>query len=138
MTPTTLAARDSGIGMIRWDGDRWVPADGDMIPPGAREIRAFVRREGESANTALLRVFPVPSRDECTIQWNGSTVTAARWELFDLAGRKVASGILPAEAGRTIHWRAVDAAGRALPAGVYWLRASADGKRATRRILIER
>jgi photosystem II stability/assembly factor-like uncharacterized protein len=138
MTPTTLAARDSGIGMIRWDGDRWVPADGEMIPPGAREIRAFVRREGGSANNALLRVFPVPSRDECTIQWNGSTVTAGRWELFDLAGRKVASGILPAEAGRTIHWRAVDAAGRALPAGVYWLRASADGKRATRRILIER
>ncbi len=138
MAPTAVLAQESGVGMCRWDGDRWVPADGEPVAPGAREIRAFVRRAQGSANSELLRVFPVPSRDACTIQWNGSTTAAVRWELFDLGGRKVTSGVFPAGAGRVIHWRTVDAAGRALPSGVYWLRASVNGERATRRILIER
>jgi photosystem II stability/assembly factor-like uncharacterized protein len=136
--PTTIDALEDGVDLLCWDGEHWLPADGRPVVPGERSTWVLVRAEGGSADADPLRIYPLPSRGACTIEWSGPAAATMRWELFDLAGRRIASGVLPAGGGRAFRWRGVDADGRALSSGVYWLRASVGREVSTRKILIER
>jgi hypothetical protein len=124
--------------MVRWDGTAWTSADGIPALPGTREVRAIIERGAAASRKDPLLVYPVPNRGACTLTWTGPVDAPVHWEVFDVRGRMVSKGDLSTRGERSIAWRAVDAAGHALPSGVYWLRASAGNADAVRKILIER
>ena len=69
-----------------------------------------------------LRVFPNPARGRCEIRPETGAAPLRDVRLFDPAGRAVyAWRSAPGEA--TLVWPGLDAAGRAAPPGVYYLRA---------------
>jgi flagellar basal-body rod modification protein FlgD len=65
---------------------------------------------------------------------------SARLDIFDASGRSVRALPAAALAGRSgsLHWDGRDDAGRAVPAGNYFLRLTAGGESATERVTVLR
>jgi photosystem II stability/assembly factor-like uncharacterized protein len=91
-----------------------------------------------AAGENLLRVFPLPARDDCTIDWSGPLASPFRWEVFDVHGRLLARGEAPTPATRLLRWQTRDAGGRLLPTGIYWIRVAEGSAYAVRRLPIVR
>lgn len=85
---------------------------------------------------AVPRPHPVsgPTRIACTVP----TASRARLDVFDPAGRRVATAFDGTLAAGTtsLAWTPADDAGRRLPAGVYLVRLDAGGAGAVRRIVV--
>ena len=85
-----------------------------------------------------LEAHPVPAFTAVTMSFSLPTATPARLELFDLAGRRVATP-LAATLGPGLHgasWDLRDDQGSRVPAGVYLARVSTGNALATRRIVV--
>jgi hypothetical protein len=82
-----------------------------------------------------LSVEPTPSRGTARVRWTGAA-GALRIDVLDARGRRVAHAEnSPGERGQWV-WNGLDDAGRALPAAVYFLRATDDARRvATGRVV---
>jgi hypothetical protein len=95
---------------------------------------------GPTARFPLL-AFPSPTRDATTLRFTLPSEAHVVFTVYDAAGRRVAGageGTFPAGPSELI-WNGRDAGGRLVPPGVYFLRGeSADGLRATARILVRR
>ena len=93
--------------------------------------------EGMAAN--FIRVEPNPTMGRVLLRLpeGGASEAIA---IFDAAGRQVRSLDLSARTGgwREAEWDGHDAAGRAVPAGVYWARATWSGREAASRVVLVR
>ena len=103
----------------------------------------LILRDGSAPAAAgrdgpLLRIFPLPARDACTIEWSGPLASPFRWELFDLSGRLLTRGEAPPPAARILRVPTRDAGGRDLPSGIYWIRVQEGPVHAVRRIAVIR
>jgi hypothetical protein len=84
-----------------------------------------------------LRVTPNPARGQAVVSW-ARAQGAVRLTVSDVHGRRVASGAANGSAGRWT-WRGTGDDGRALPAGVYHVRATdAAGVSAASRVVLVR
>ena len=101
-----------------------------LVVPNAAE------EDAADAGFALERAGPNPFRDGTRLALRLAHPADADVAVYDLLGRRVAvlyDGMLPA--GRhLLGWDGTDAAGRALPAGQYIVRASAGEQQATLRL----
>jgi hypothetical protein len=111
-----------------------VDSDADGRPdPG---LRAAVPGIEPPVASGVLRPYPVPARRSATIPvvlaalQGGQSRFAVKADIFDVAGRKVASlfdGALPA--GRyDFDWDGRNDSGASVPAGIYLARVSVEGK----------
>jgi hypothetical protein len=83
-----------------------------------------------------MRVVPNPGPGVVDAIWSGG-VAPVRLELIDARGRRVA--MADGGAAGTWHWSGVDARGRPMPAGVYFLNArDSQGGHAVERVVIVR
>ena len=80
--------------------------------------------------TLALSAAPNPFNPQVNIELELPRARTVTLEAFDARGHRVATLLSgPVEAGpRTVSWQGVDAAGRALPSGVYRLRLTAGGE----------
>ena len=81
---------------------------------------------------ALQAPFPNPFRTATTLTYTLPAATDVRLDVFDALGRRVAT---VAEVLRPAGTHAVDFDAGALPPGLYIVRLSANGQRATRRLV---
>jgi hypothetical protein len=104
-----------------------VPVGTLGVPPPARGV-----------SSPRLTVTPNPARGAALVRWSGAAGTM--WlDVFDARGRRVARA--EGANGGTGEWRwaALDASGRALPAGVYFVRGTDDaGRVASQRLVLIR
>jgi hypothetical protein len=88
---------------------------------------------------SLTGVRPSPMSRSTVVSYTLGSASRVKLALFNLNGQEVttlASGVMPA--GRhNLTWNRADAAGTSIPAGVYFVRLSADGQTATRKLVIE-
>ncbi len=131
----TLAAKFNGVpllldfpGLVRQVWSRFPdPHDQTQVmfdaPTGIEEGRY-------SPAGLRLAVSPSLIRDAAVILTSGT----GRLEIMDAAGNTVRT--FPAAA--TVHWSADDAAGRALPEGIYFCRLAADQTAVVRKLIISR
>lgn len=90
------------------------------------------------ATPLALRVSPNPVRGETVVQWSGTT-GAVSLDVLDVRGRRVGGGRLDAAGPASWRWRAVDATGAPLPAGVYFVRATdGAGRAGSQRVVVAR
>lgn len=158
---TLFAATDGGVYRTRNLGATW-SALGAGLPttavldldlhPGARRLAAFTH--GRSAWTLDLATLPVaapadapalalagpwpnPSRGSVRFELTLARPAALDAAVFDAGGRHVATLAAGARgAGRhALAWDGRDARGASVRAGVYWLRATADGASRSARIV---
>lgn len=86
--------------------------------------------------TALRAAGPNPFRDATTLSFSLAHGGPLRWDVFDLAGRRVVSDTRTLAAGEhVVTWDGRDAAGRRLEPGLYLLRWQADGRSGTARLV---
>ena len=93
-----------------------------------------------SQAAAPLAVWPSPARDRARISFALPAAGRAEVEVLDVTGRRVAalsSGVLPA-GPQQAEWDLRDAAGRAVPAGVYWVRVRSAEHSEVRRLAVVR
>lgn len=91
-----------------------------------------------TATLALSRPFPQPARGAVELSLDLPRQGPVEVSVHDLGGRRVATllrGALPA-GPRTLRWERVDATGRRVKAGVYFVRASAHGASANQRVVV--
>ncbi len=88
----------------------------------------------------VLATQPNPFRSSVEIRLRRELSAATRVAVFDATGRRVRSlGTTSAESGVTsFRWDGRDESGRALPGGVYWARAEANGASAVARLVLVR
>ncbi|MEO5618226.1 MAG: FlgD immunoglobulin-like domain containing protein [Candidatus Eisenbacteria bacterium] len=85
-----------------------------------------------------LAVAPNPTRGAAMVTWSGAR-DAVRFEVLDARGRRVASGAAGKGATGQWSWSGTGDDGRALPAGVYFVRArDAAGRAASARVTLVR
>lgn len=117
-----LVCREDGGGAGSWlpvaGGDPVELRQGDRI--ALESLRVQEGGAPDAAAVATLRVVPVPARDRIILRM-GSLGVTLRYRMFDLAGRNVLEGSIARGASEAIV-PLRDAHGRALAAGVYWLR----------------
>jgi hypothetical protein len=97
-----------------------------------------VPRPAPSANPLRLSVTPNPSRGAAFLTWSGAT-GQLRFDVIDARGRRVGGGSgASGPEGRWL-WRGAAENGQALPAGVYFLRATdGAGHVAAQRVVLVR
>ncbi len=91
-----------------------------------------------AARLALSAPTPNPSRGAVRLSLELPVASAVEAVVYDAAGRRVATlarGVRPAGT-HVIAWDGGDARGRRAAAGVYFVRASAGGSIATRRVVL--
>jgi hypothetical protein len=91
--------------------------------------------------SATLRNFPNPFAGQTRIEVDlGHEVGAASLAIFNVRGERVAQLRVPAVRDSRFHvtWAGTDDKGRALPSGVYFCRFFANGRTATRKMLLIR
>ena len=84
-----------------------------------------------------LVVTPSPSRGPVVVGWTGAR-GAVRFDVLDARGRRVASGDASSSPAGRWSWSGAAADGRALPAGVYFVRARDVAGTATQRVVLVR
>lgn len=109
------------------------------------EVQTGIREEAvlPSAGrltTRLEAIAPNPSPGRALVRYSLAKEGPVGIVVHDLAGRAVRQLVSGWQrAGRyTTHWRGVDDAGRELASGVYFLRFSADGRRDTEKLVLQR
>lgn len=90
-----------------------------------------------AAGALRLAVAPSPARGPVTVSWAGARGDAIRFDVVDARGRRVGGGDAAANTGRW-SWNGASADGRALPAGVYFVRAHDAANTATQRVVLVR
>jgi hypothetical protein len=91
---------------------------------------------GTPRTTALRAAGPNPFRDATTLSFTLAHAGPLRWEVFDLAGRRVASGARTFDPGEhVISWDGRDQGGRRVEPGLYLLRWQADGRAGAVRLI---
>jgi len=86
--------------------------------------------------TALRAAGPNPFRESATLSFSLARGGPLRWDVFDLAGRRVVSGTRTLDAGEhALTWDGRDEAGRRVEPGLYLLRWQADGRSGTARLV---
>jgi hypothetical protein len=96
--------------------------------------------DGAEPRAPMLTAGPNPSRGAIEFRLSMSDPAEVRFAIFDPAGRervRLSDAALPAGTGR-LSWDGRDAAGRALPPGVYFARIDAPGVSARRKIVLTR
>jgi zinc metalloprotease ZmpB len=96
------------------------------LPPGTRSL--------------VLAAQPNPFRSSVELRVRREHPSATRVEVFDTLGRRIRDlGTTATESGvASFAWDGRDEMGRALPGGVYWARAEANGERAVTRLVLVR
>jgi hypothetical protein len=91
---------------------------------------------GGAGDFALQPAWPNPARNAATLRYVLPRTTRIALEVIDLSGRRVRTlaGGMQAAGVHDARWDGRDDAGRSVGAGVYFVRLSAEGFRATRRI----
>jgi len=87
--------------------------------------------------TLRLATAPNPFIDRATVLWYQSVAGPARFAIYGVGGRFVAMRELDAApvGWRRVFWDGRDGDGRAVTAGVYWLRLEAAGETTTRKLV---
>ncbi len=88
-----------------------------------------------------LRAYPNPfvrSLGSVTVEFSAPAGAAANLDVFDIGGRRVMSlpGIIAEEGPTRITWDGTGEAGRALKAGVYWIRVGVNETSETTRVVL--
>lgn len=83
--------------------------------------------------TPALTIYPNPTADQTTVQWEAAAAGAGHWQLSSTTGQAVGQGSFAVQPGRNSH--AIDL--RHLPAGSYVLTVEANGQ-ALRRQLVQK
>ena len=83
--------------------------------------------------TPALTIYPNPTADQTTVQWEAAAAGAGHWQLASTTGQAVGQGSFAVQPGRNLH--AIDL--RHLPAGSYVLTVEANGQ-ALRRQLVQK
>ncbi len=106
----------------------------DEIDPPATAVR-----NGTAPRAfTLLEAAPNPFGETTTVRWQLARATRVRAEVFDVRGRRVVSlldGVRSAGPGE-VRWTGRDGNGRALAAGVYFIRVVAAGETRARRVVL--
>jgi hypothetical protein len=102
-----------------------------------RRTAPAIRPEGRPL---VLAAQPNPFRSLVEIRVRRELPAAAQVAIFDATGRRIRNlGTTAPESGvASFRWDGRDEAGRALPGGVYWARAEADGARVAARLVLVR
>ncbi len=113
-------------------------SNGQETPPGWRDgVRPTAKVGAEAANPGL-QVVRVPGGWE--IRWAGAAAAEQDLRVYDVAGRlrlRRDVGLRTSESGAAIyHWDGRDEAGRPLPKGLYFVRATAGPKTATAKVFL--
>ena len=109
----------------------------DEIDPA---LTAVLPARGSSPAFSLLDAAPNPFDDQTLVRWDLARAAHMRVEVFDVAGRRVATlfdGQRTAGPGE-VRWSGQDAAGRTVATGVYFVRMRAAGETQTRRMVLLR
>lgn len=117
-----------------------IPVDDSvLVIPVSVEVGAPSSVDAEGAVADLLRVFPNPLTTSATIATSRPLGAGATITIVDNLGRAIRSIGADELAGRTrASWDGRDAAGEAVPAGVYTVALDDDGTRAVARISVVR
>ncbi len=103
-------------------------------PVGAPDVAAA------PSDTRLAGIFPNPFGDGTTIEFDVARAMEIRLSVFDVGGRQVRvlrEGSVPA--GRhAVGWDGRDSGGRAVSAGVYFVRLTGDGLERTEKVTVVR
>ncbi len=112
--------------------------DYDGTETHSQKAPIFVR--GEVKGFALLQNFPNPFNPSTTIEFRLEQASNVRVEIVDLLGRtlRVLADGEHAAGAHTVVWDAVDAAGTALPSGMYMCRMTAPAFNTTRTLHLAR
>lgn len=129
--------------------DAWPAED-----PASRSYTLFARRLGEpwlalaertvqrfspESGAVRLAVAPNPSRGACNISFDTGSTRVTSLAIFTIDGRRIANLLLPAATpGSAVLWNGCDSTGRAVPAGLYFVRLEAGAKAHTRKLVITR
>lgn len=110
-------------------GATWIPggtSGANETPPPANPLR-------------LALAGPQPASDRVGFTYDLGGAAAARLEIYDALGRRVATPALPLAAGtQAVAWNGRGMTGAPVPSGVYLARLVAGSKEATTRIVIVR
>lgn len=90
-----------------------------------------------AAGKLRLTVVPSPAHGPVAVSWTGAR-GALRFDVIDARGRRVVSGEAAASANGRWTWNGASSEGRALPAGVYFVRAHDSANSATQRVVLVR
>ncbi len=108
--------------------------DSFAAPVGAPDVAAA------PTDTRLAGIFPNPFGDGTTIEFEVARAMEVRLSVFDVGGRQVRvlrEGSVPA--GRhAVGWDGRDSGGRAVSAGVYFVRLTGDGLEQTEKVTVAR
>ena len=112
-----------------------------VLAANARRLRLEVLAGGPVTPpaplaTALRAAGPNPFRDATTLSFSLARGGPLRWDVYDLTGRRVASGARTLESGEhAVTWDGRDSGGRRVQPGLYLLRWQADGRSGTARLV---
>ena len=108
----------------------------DEIDPPATAVRDVTAPPAFS----LLEAAPNPFGEATAVRWLLARGARIRADVYDVRGRRVASlldGVRPAGPGE-VRWSGRDGNGRAVAAGVYFVRVTAAGETHARRVVLVR
>jgi hypothetical protein len=105
----------------------------------AQDIADSDASQAAQQHTLNVSASPNPFSEITSIRLASPTPGAVRVLIFDLTGREVRSFVVDGtERGSALTWDGRDHAGRLVPAGVYWVRASQGDRKAAARVLVLR
>jgi hypothetical protein len=89
---------------------------------------------------SLLDAAPNPFGDQTLVRWNLARNSHVQVDVFDVAGRRVTSLVDTSRSAGMgfVRWDGRDDSGRAVAAGVYFIRARAAGETQTKRLVLVR
>lgn len=129
---------DPGVRVFNFAGQQ----QGDLVPTGLPPFELIVHRPATSeaplpGEPLVARLpAPNPAADRVQFQLGSFAATHADVEVVDAAGRILRR--LDAPAHGRIDWDLEDAAGRAVPSGLYWIRVRTDSADEAHRVVVTR
>ncbi|HMB68254.1 MAG TPA: FlgD immunoglobulin-like domain containing protein, partial [bacterium] len=137
---TRVAAHDPVFAYSPWMSEPVTVAMERQFRSAHDPVAAPVALEAAPTGLRLGAPRPNPVAGACAIPFALPRGGSARMEVFDVAGRRVATLLDgPVEAGaRVTGWDARDHSGRAVANGVYFVRLRAGGESAATRVLVRR
>jgi hypothetical protein len=136
---TRLVSDGAGGAVAAWQDDRSGDTDvfAQRIDANGTVPTAIGR--GSLPAFTLRDPYPNPFRETTTVAFELPTRANVRIDVFDVAGRRVASRLLgELQGSHSVRVDAIDDGGRKLAGGVYFVGVSADGQRVTRKVVVVR